>query len=476
MSLRKPLETPQPPNRRFVNRHDELEIVRKKLRIGYQGKPMPSVVTCFWGAYGIGKSWLTRQLESEPLEIDQTGRTYSHPCITVRIDLSKDKNPALWGEDGLNRELFIRELMRQLAEKDPLGGTLPGPESISPEEWAGRCIIQLTQRAAHNITPLILLDTVDDLVKHDRPAFKWIELNIVERLALTDRVLFVFTSRGELVQWERWQVRRRVDSHRLKAFNEEHAGKEVNATPEISRFLYQHAFGHPLFTEFLGSLLEDKGGKVEKIGPDLVRTELEPVVDEILSTLSDPAIEKIARHTCVLRWISVEPLKDLCEALHLQPAGQPDADYQNLLDELQKHHLIYWNSAKNVLEADSVLRKLLSYDLELMSPEQFAQAHLAAYHFHESHLNNLPQYLERYIPEMAFHRANLLRFPMAKKGLPKLTAWWSSFLERGPTIPEPWQELADAWLMDEELKAILPKADYDLILKETYKQSQSWSS
>jgi hypothetical protein len=472
-----PRRSPEP-GRPFVNRHRELGLVKRKLDRGIQGKPMPSVVTCFWGAFGMGKSWLLVQLERLYQGADpQVPGAGSYPTIAARLDLNRETSSALWQGSRLNREQVIRELWRQLARQ--LGTEVPDLGRASADEWADVFVNAVSMWSARSATPLIMLDTVDDLVRLDEPTFFWLEQHVVERLAITDRVLFIFTSRGELRRWKRFQVRRRIDSHRLSAFDAETAGKEIKASTAVSKVLYRRAFGHPLVTDFLGTALENQGinlqgleGVEQLIEPPLVHSILEEVIGEILKIVPEP-LARLAKPASVLRWVSVEPLRALAETLDLVEPDRGDAHYlDDLIGELQAHHLLYWNGDRNSYEFDPTLRQLLVHFLELDDPALFYEAHRAAFAFHHGHLSEYPQYLDRYVPELVYHRAILDRCERLAQQLPAVQAWWEQFLsEKAPPNPGPWAELAQALEQDEELKEILPGEDYQRLHSEARRRA-----
>jgi len=472
-----PRRAPEP-GRPFVNREPELKLVQDKLDLGIQGKPMPSVVMCFWGAFGMGKSWLLLELKERYERPDpQVRGSSSYPTIAARLDLNREISPALWQDTGLNREQMIRELWKQLACQ--LGAEVPDRGRASADEWAEAFVNEVAAWSARSATPVIMLDTVDDLVRFDEPTFFWLEQHVVERLAITERVLFVLTSRGELRRWKRFHVRRRIDSHRLTAFDAETAGKEVKASTAMSEALYRRAFGHPLITDFLGTALEDQGvnlqgleGVEQLIEPLLVQTILGEVIGKILKDMPGQSAE-LAKPASVLRWVSVEPLRSLAEALSLVERGRGDAYYlDTLIGELQAHHLLYWNGDRNSYEFDPTLRRLLAHFLELDAPALFCEAHRAAFDFHNGHLNEYPQYLDRYVPELAYHRAILGRCERLEQRLPAIQAWWKQFLsEQAPTNPESWAEFAQALEQDEELREILPGEDYQCLYSEAQRRA-----
>ena len=292
-----PRRSPEP-GHPFVNRGHELILIRDKVQDGLLGKQMRSVVLCFWGAFGMGKSWLLIELENRYRDGQQSSA--SHPTIAARLDLNREDSPAIWREEGeqvgrkpevrLDRVKLIRELWRQFASQ--LGIEVPDMGWASADEWAKGFVREATTWATRMATPLILLDTVDDLVRFDDTSFLWLEQHLVEPLAMTDRVLFVFASRGELRRWKRFQVRRRVDSHRLTAFTPDATCQEVKANLAVGEVLHRHTFGHPLVTDLLGTALEKRGidlGMASRselpVEPALMRPILGEVVDEILQAV-----------------------------------------------------------------------------------------------------------------------------------------------------------------------------------------------
>jgi hypothetical protein len=449
-------------------------LVQDKLDIGMRGDPMPSTVMCFWGAFGMGKSWLLFELERR-YRCTTPQALGSYPTIAARLDLSQKILPALWQDNRLNRQQLIRELWRQLASQLGIGALDLGQASTS--EWVEAFVNQVTAWSAESATPMIMLDTVDDMVTLDEQAFFWLEQHLVERLAMTDRVLFIFTSRGELRRWRRFQVRRRVDSRRLLAFDAGTAGKVVRADPAMSEALYKHAFGHPLVTEYLGTVLENRGVRLQEeesverfIEPPLTHSILREVVDEILKPV--PEVAELTKHTSVLRWVSVEPFRSLAEDLGLAESNRGDVYYLDRIGRLQGHHLLYWSSDKKSYEFDPVLRSLLMHFLELDNPTRFSEAHLAAFDFHRGHLSDYPQYLARYIPELAYHRASLDRCEPLKPLPLTLQAWWTQFLsEKPPQNLESWAELVETLEQDKELQGALPVEDYERLHSEAQERA-----
>ncbi len=496
------------PNRPFINRSAEIGLIESKLKDGREGKPMKSAVVCFWGAFGMGKSWLLQELARRYTAADAQLKSYS--TTTARLDLNRRSLPSLWRENRIDREALIRELWKQFAGqlnlKAPAAGLVnanqwngwkefagqlgieaPAIGRISAEAWAGMFVSQVTRWAAQSATPIILLDTVDELLQLDEATFFWLEEHFIEPLALTNRVLFVLSSRGELTNWKRFQVRRRIDACRLTAFDALTAGQAVKADSLTSQALYRHAFGHPLFTEQLGTLLEQNGYRpgepVEQellIPSEKIQALLQQVVEEILRVLP-PHLQRFTRIISVLRWVSPESLRFIAEAIKLEEPQRGDDYYlDQIIGELQIHHLLYWNSSKKCYEPDRVLRQIMAYELQRNDHQTFLQSHWAAFQFYRAHLEHYPQYLSRYLPELAYHQAILAKDTDAgqqdKEALPDLKTWWAEFLSpreklSTPVHSEPWKELCDVLRKDAELEQ-LAASEYQLLLNSAEVRAQ----
>jgi hypothetical protein len=461
------LPRPAPePGRPFVNREIELQFIEEKLRSARQGDPMSMAVVCFWGAFGIGKSWLLGELE-RLYRRNGPQMHGSYSTLAARLDMNPERVPALWQGNKLAVKQVVRELWKQLARQ--IGTSVPDLSRLSAEECAREFVEQVTTGLAHAI-PILMLDTMDIVVCDDEEAFFWLEEHLIERLALTDRVLFLFAGRGELRRWNRFQVRRRVDSYPLAAFDEQTSGKEIKANPDASKALYCHTFGHPLATEYLGRMLEEQGINLEKAGASeveealersLVQTALKAVTQHVFDKVPE-LLAQLAQHASVLRWVNVEPLRYLAETLGLAGSSHGDAYYLDLIGQLQAHHLLYWDVDAANYGFDPALRHLLAHSLELDDAEQFQKVHLTAFEYHRGHLERHPQYLARYVPEAAYHHAIGVRRKPLLHRVPAFQSWWERFLsEQATQDAEPWSELIDALEEDTELRSVLPAEEYE---------------
>jgi hypothetical protein len=461
---------PEPePNRPFVDRETELKLIDDKLREGCKlENKIPLAVTCFWGANGVGKSWFLQELERQ---YRRDGSHSTDSCRTIAVRLKLDKSEGVfWKDNKFTLPQIIPELWKQLARQ--MGAPMPSLQGLTPEQVAKQFAEQVS-RWANYVTPIILLDAVDDLVYADEASFFWLEEHLIERLAMTDRVLFVLASRGELRRWRRFQVSRRVDLVPLQAFGEaKKAGEQVKASEPVGQILYSHAFGHPWATDQLADILVEKGVNLERATVAQTQDALDPEsVKKVLHEITHTILEKIpkelelfAKAICILRWVNVEPIQHLAEKLELVEDKPGDAYYLDVIGKLQANHLLYWDIQTSSYLCDPAVRRLIAHTLELEDRELFTCAHAAAREFHQVHLKHYPDYLARYVPEVAYHTATL---PQDAPPTQTFRAWWDTFLTNAPQHPDPWQELSDAlWNpqtdtpTDKELYEILGHTEY----------------
>jgi len=470
-----PRKSPEP-NRPFVNRVSELNLIQTKVNTALRGDPVHLAITCFWGPFGMGKSWLMRELERRYQFSGLREAGGSKPTVTARLDLNQKASPTLWEGHELIKENLIRQLWKQIA--DQINVASPNLEQASPEEWTSEFIAQATTWSSDYII-LIMLDTVDDLIKNNESSFFWLEQSLIERLILTGKVLLVFTSRGELRTWKRFQVRQRVETHRLTAFDAETAGKEINSnSQDTSQLIFEHAFGHPLVTDYVSRLLQNDehttlitGSNSENIDIAAVREVLQAVVTEIFNPLEEP-IAKVAKYISILRWVSAESLRSLIEKLDASQLGRGDVYFLDQIASLQSNHLLYWNSSQKNYELDTVLRHIITHFLEIDDLHLFGLANSYAFTFHLEHLEKYPQYLARYIPELVFHRALLKRCTLLDSQPITFQKWWETFLatKSSEVSTDAWKELLVRLKNDDEL-CKLANDEYTTLLSYTEEKS-----
>lgn len=471
-----PITSPRP-GRPFVDREAEFQVVAAKLnQEALKGKPIRAGVICFWGAFGMGKSWLLKELEAKLNDQDQTKS--SHPAVAVRLDLRQDATSIFWSRGGFEREKLISDLWRQFA--DILGAAGPDDSSASVDEMAHTFVDWLTGWAVTARTPVILLDTVDDLIKGDPSSFAWLESHLIEPLAITDRVVFVLTSRGVIKNWKSFHIKRRIHIHKITGFTAKFAGEAVDAGEEAGRFLYRYTFGHPFANERLAFYLKEKlnlnlgdiAGQTLSLGEPAIKQILGPISKEILRVLPESLLE-VGQAVSVLRWVSVESLRWLCERMGYEHPGLGDAYYlDQVIGVLQAHHLLYWNSARNCYDMDPVLRRLLAYAWKENAPGLCDRAHRAAYDFHLDHLNQYPAYLKDYAPELLFHLVALVEKPDGQYLIEDYTKWWAAFPPVGDMPPtERWKELLAALQQDQELRETVPHEFYQALLERAARYS-----
>lgn len=439
----------------YVNRQQEIDLVKDKCTAGTGNDTIPRPVICFWGGRGIGKSWLLGKLELELIGRKSLGPTGETVC--ARLDLDPYVvGQALWRVGGLDRAELLHEVWRQLAAQ--AGEEVPTTDRVTESHWADGLVNYAVRLIEHDLTPVILLDSVDELVMGDPAAYEWLEEHVLERLAITDRVVLVLASRGKPNYVQRWQMRRRVEDTEkthLRAFKEEDARVQARKlTPEVdSLFAYSH--GYPLATDFLA---EDVHAEGDRMSDGIAAKSLRSAVKNILEGV-EPERAEIARLISVLRRVDIEPMRAVLVATKHPLAEGNERVIDDMILTLRNDHLLYWDSDRKTYAFDAALRRVLADLLRLADGERFQQGNAAAAEFYRRRIQSDQTYLPWDFCELLFacclaSETEQAREPAVRGALAEA----QGFLGRRP-VPAADQraETLGALERDGELLALLPK-------------------
>ena len=441
----------------LVNRQHEIELIASKMAIATQpGKPIPKPIVCFWGAHGIGKSWLLYEIRDrykapEPLDLGSPSVT-----LAVRLDVGSTRphHPFWKKEGGLDKLALVRELWHQVQEQTKDVFALD--ERATDWQWAGAIVERMTKLVTSGITPLILIDSLDDLVDKDSAAYDWLEEQLLEKLAITDRVLLVLTSRSKPTFVQRWQMRRRSDICRLAAFAIEDASEQAQVTtlPDLAASLYQYGHGYPMATAFLRDAVQASGGILDDA---VARPVLAYAVAEMLVGI-ESTCQRLAQLLSVLRRIELGPVHAVLRACQ-DPLG--DADERALDDMillLRDDSIVYWETAKKTYAYDQALRRVLVEDLRLQKPEVYHSAYQAAAAYYRGHLLHDLAYMPWELPELLFSVCMLARGEQERSVLltAEIDALRPQFAQAAVQDDDLCLATWEALDADKELKQLLP--------------------
>ncbi len=413
------------PRRPFSNRKQELSLFRHLIEQGKDGSQIRPCILCYWGAHGIGKSRLLLQLQEQYHHRQPEFTDWMRKPAVARLDLARAS--ILWKDGLFQREELVRELWRQLAQELELD-VQPLPYG-SPAEWAEHFVRQVTAWMVQDVTPVIILDTLDDLLERDKDSFVWLEEQIVERLALTNRLIFVFGSRRQLTtQWTRLQVKRRLltaqleqeyGSH-LQVFDAAAIAVQVSAGAPASELLLRYTYGHPLYTEKMASCLEAQGLDLRRSPLAELQTaldECEPVIlrELVKSILSQHLAEmQMILYLSVLRVLSLERVRALLERLQLVNGGLGDDYFLDFIYQLVVANLIQRDpNNKSLRIMETTLRHLFVRLLELDDRAGLLRAHEQLAEFFKAKIQQSHELFTMYLPELIYHRLAIYQLSSA---------------------------------------------------------------
>ncbi len=101
----------------FVGREQELELVASKLAMRCEADDkIDAPVLVFWGGFGVGKSWLLKEIETRTKRGGKNlHRTRPMLPVSVRLDLEPRNAPSIWEqEDSSPTRLKFKDVIYQL--------------------------------------------------------------------------------------------------------------------------------------------------------------------------------------------------------------------------------------------------------------------------------------------------------------------------------------------------------------------------
>lgn len=467
------------PRRPFSNRERELSLFRHLIVQGKDGSQIRPSIICFWGAHGIGKSRLLLKIQEQYHHSQPEFERWIRKPSVARLDLARAST--LWEDGLLQRDELVRELWRQFALELELGGQLPSYGS--PAEWADHFVSQVTAWAIQDVTPVVILDTIDDLLERDKDSFAWLEQNIIERLAMTNRVVFVFGSRRQLTtQWTRLHVKRRLltaqleqeyRSH-LQTFDAAAISIQVSAGVTASQLLLRYTFGHPLYTEKMASRMEAQGldlrtASADELNTAMQRSEFSILQDLVRSILSQhpqdmPKIVVLS----VLRVVSLERVRALFERMALVQAGLGDDYFLNFIHQLTMANLIQRDPANKALRImEPTLRCMFLRLFELQDRDALLRSHEQAAEFYSEQIRRSHELFSIYLPELIYHRLSLSKLADGD-ALDSLPQQLMQDLQQMETVPQPreWCKVVESLHSDVELRNLAQENVWNAIIAE----------
>lgn len=387
----------------FAARSDEIDLVYQKVsarqRKGDHCIARPLVE--FYGTMGQGKSWLLAHLRDTFHHAPHSPS--SRPSFSVLIDLSAFP-------DLEHSSALLQALDAQIREQV---GAETSPSLSEKPEIAAEALGKYLRDLGSAWVPVLLFDTADQA---DEELLDWIENHLIYLAIRDDAVSFVFTGRTRL-RWKKFEVRRRVDSRELGAFERSQTSQQIERlrgeepAEGITAALWSYSFGHPLTTRVIYDALcqwnpDAPLDALETQADDVAQVVHDLIEDYFLSGVERPELRKLIWDTCVLRKFNVAHLREFAGD---DDARQSEAFYLNLIRDLVASTLVHWSSEDGGYVFDPVVRQILARNLQMQDSERYLKQHETAAVMYEQWIQKHPRNAGDFLIELMVHQAEAWR-------------------------------------------------------------------
>ena len=382
-------------NKEFVSRKRELAEIAQRVKQGKSGANIDLPVLNFWGIEGSGKSWLLHHIAQS---YQGPGRLRQGECkrtFTILLDLDGFEKFE-WTPENLAK------LLRPVAENIPaqLSDAIQGFSALSagikdvaavaktPDDLS-RIFVDWLISLTEQYVPLVLFDTIEHATSE---ALAQIELNLIEPLASTDKIIVVTAGRREVANWHRFAIRRRQgESLELGPLTSKDTINQVQKQGfgSTSKTVYEYSFGLAYASQIMATALQSHHY------PPAVW--LGVLVEHFLSDIA-PELRNILRTLCVMRVIREGILPVLL-------SGIEEEEYRLLFDKLESTRLLWWNPQQGAYVIASPLRRMLSLELKIAKPRTFAQRHRKVADYYYKQISDKPYDCGLLLIEALYHTA-----------------------------------------------------------------------
>jgi hypothetical protein len=379
----------------FVGRREELDAVKRRASQGKKGEDIDQGILNFWGIEGTGKTWLMRHLAQRyrgpgRLNKGESKRTFVAFLDFVNFDLFE------WTAPNLAALLkpAVEDVLEQTGDvapeatmnlQDSLEAAMADQETT---EGLGQSFVDWIQDLTGQFVPLVLLDAIE---RATAETLSKIEVQLLEPLASTDRVILVTAGRREVARWRRFAVRRRqAKPIELQAFTVKETARQIEKQGfELpGELIYAYSFGLAYASQVMASAIREISNSREADEQSLRENEsclglwLAALEDHLLEHVP-PATKEALHKLCVLRTIRQGVVTWLL-------ALKNEDEFRHLLNDLENTRLVWWQPKRGTYLMAPPLRRLLNLRLRLQEPDTFTQRHRRAADFYSDATTKRP--------------------------------------------------------------------------------------
>lgn len=454
MVLENTADLPYDPEK-FVNRDKEMTIIRERVMACQRNEVVEQSLISFWGVADIGKSWLLKHIEHSYAYKEPEPGSLRKPTVTLYHEFSETRQDLTAVSQSL--ALDIQTKLTSVLHKADL--SLPPLLPADPTPT----IVSLLKKLAEQMVVLLLLDTTEYV---DDALWETLEVDLLEPLLKSDKILVIITGRNHAPRWKRVEVRRRAmptEKSEVRPFTPAATKEQLNRLGLLKAanktdLLLEDSLGTPGLTARLAlswQQLPEAGYEKQRI--ETWRLYIDDIFEH-LSPLSRQMIEAVIP----LRHYRTQALRLMLTQSEYEIEDDSDVFLLRVLRKLDKQtHLVWWDNSQNAYVTAVVARLVLNRRMQVCDIDKYINLHSFALHMYTNWAEQFPNSLPAYIPEILFHQAVLAK---AKQLMPDETIDQDSFKDLISKLSPDNQDILQRRLeTDEELESLIPKVYSNLL-------------
>jgi hypothetical protein len=425
----------------IVPRELEWKLVKNQIELRRQSRQIPGSIINFVGTAGIGKTTLLQQIYSE-----NRSKEYPNlPCLKVDFDPDKDGQRYLESVEGFinlfkdwkteineQTQMPSSKLSKEIAdfynylskEKRTSKGSQRIKSSKSLDSFKNRvadAFVTYLNEITENPDKRPIVFLMDTIEKVSEDQMAWLEKYFLDPITASGLAICILASRSA-VDWQMFDVKKRVIFHRLQPFNESQVAKQLPPRyRSLASDLITLSFGLPAATQALVEKIEE----IQQLDHSSIdQAFLERHLQEFVQ-------EGLLEHLLYGR-IMLDVSEDLKEALlimsplrhftmnvvtHILPSFI--SSYQSItsgigtlvvIKDMLNTTLVEWDRKKRGYSIEEPLRRIMTLALIVKSPTRFIEVHRKAAELYATWISLDSQENRRdYIVEWLLHQAYVLR-------------------------------------------------------------------
>lgn len=399
---------------RFVNRGSEIEKVAARVRQAQVNLVTDPVVN-FWGVKGIGKTWILRELQHRyayHAESKTASTTLARSTCTLLYTFPEE--PSVLALEQVVREMATEALSQVSSALSPQEqNDLIKAQDQRDVDALVRALVALSGR----FVPLILLDNTDKVREGD---WENLESSLVEPLVSTGHILVVVAGRRQVPRWRRFEVRRRVmepEESRVLPFDKQDVIKQL-AQQEYQipvDLFFPYTAGNPHLVDAIAHHIASwqkgaEGGALDQAWFDRHQSSLLQILRASEAQLLEnipSGLMHVLEAVSPLRFYRLEALRYMLLAQRIEPEGQSDGYYLNMLRALDQYEIMWWDRHRRAYVTNQIVRQLMGQRQLLEDREKYAATHREAFQMYWNWVREYPRASEDFIGEILFHLACL---------------------------------------------------------------------